>query len=212
MNALIGLSPQDVIYALDIFGVMGCAMAGTIQAYRYKLDPLGTLLIAAITAIGGGTIRDLLLDRHPIYWLTDSTFLAVIIPVSLLVQVLFSRFDKIDKILRITDAMGLATFTIIGIEAALSKGMSPMICVVMGVVTSCFGGVVRDIICNEVPLVFRKEVYISASIAGGICFFVLQYARFEITLIYLLSGCVAFVIRVLAIYREWNIPALSRRD
>lgn len=210
-NYLQNLSPADIIYALDIFGVCGCAIAGTIQAYRHQLDPLGTLLIAATSAIGGGTIRDLLLDRHPIFWLTDINYLAVIIPVSLLVQYFFSAFQKIDKILRIADAVGLATFTIIGIEAALSKGMSPMIAIFMGVITSCFGGVVRDIICNEVPLVLRKEIYISASIAGGLCFFTLQYWGWDKSLVYLLSGGVAFAVRLLAVYRGWNLGALSRR-
>ncbi|PID63555.1 MAG: hypothetical protein CR974_01615 [Gammaproteobacteria bacterium] len=205
------LSPEQVIYALDIFGVAGCAVAGTIQAYRHQLDPLGSLMIAAVSAIGGGTIRDLLLDRHPIFWLTDANFLYVIIPVSLFVQIFFIQFEKIDKILRITDAIGLATFTIIGIEAALSKGMSPLIAIFMGVMTSCFGGVVRDIICNEVPLVLRKEIYISASIAGGLCYFTLQHFHAGQTTVYLLSGTVAFAVRLFGVYNNWDLKPLSRQ-
>ncbi len=205
------LSPEQVIYALDMFGVAGCAVAGTIQAYRRQLDPLGSLMIAAVSAIGGGTIRDLLLDRHPIFWLTDAHYLWVIIPVSLFVQVFFVQFEKIDKSLRIADAVGLATFTIIGIEAALSKGMSPLIAIFMGVTTSCFGGVVRDIICNEVPLVLHKEIYISASIAGGLCYFALQFFHAEQTVVYMLSGTVAFAVRLFGVYNNWNLKPLSRR-
>ncbi len=206
---LYSLSSHDVLYALDIFGVMGGAVAGTIQAYRYHLDPLGALLIASVTAIGGGTLRDVLLDRNPIFWLVDGNYLIVIFTVSLLVQVFFSYFNKIDKILRITDAVGLATFTIIGIEASLATGMSPFISIFMGVITSCFGGVMRDIICNEVPLLLRQEVYIAASVAGGICFFISSHLGLENSLVYVISGGVVFAVRTLAIYRGWNLPSLS---
>ncbi len=209
LNWLSSLSSHDVLYALDIFGVMGCAVSGTIQAYRYQLDPLGALLIASVTAIGGGTVRDLLLDRNPIFWLTDSNYLITIFIVSIIVQIFFLYLNKIDKILRIADAVGLATFTIIGIEASLSTGMSPFISIFMGVITSCLGGVIRDIICNEVPQVLRQEIYIAASLAGGICFFVCRHLGLDTSLIYIISGCVAFTVRVLALYRGWNLPSLS---
>lgn len=210
--SIFSLSPKEVIYLLDIFGVIGCAVAGTILAYRHNLDPLGALLISAVTAIGGGTVRDLLLDRHPIFWLIDTNYLIVIFSVSIVVQIFYIQFQKIDKILRNADAVALATFTIIGIEASLEAGMSPFICICMGVVTSCLGGVIRDIICNEVPLVLQKEIYISASVFGGISFFIFQYLGFDKSSTYLLSGSVAFIIRILAIYRGWNLPALSKRE
>ncbi|MBS9778236.1 MAG: trimeric intracellular cation channel family protein [Gammaproteobacteria bacterium] len=208
LDWLLTLSSRDVLYALDIFGVMGCAMAGTIQAYRYQLDPLGAFLIASVTAIGGGTVRDLLLDRNPVFWLVDSNYLIVIFAISLIVQIFFLYFNEIDKILRIADAVGLATFTIIGIEASRATGMSPFISVFMGVITSCFGGVMRDIICNEVPLVLRQDIYIAASVAGGVCFFVSTHLELENSLVYVLSGGVVFVVRILAIYRGWNLPSL----
>lgn len=204
------MSPDTIIYALDIFGVIGCAVSGTIQAYRHRLDPLGALLIAAVTAIGGGTIRDLLLDRNPVFWLTDETYLYTIIAVSALVQLLYTKVEKVNKILRVTDAVGLATFTIIGVGIAFENGMSPLIAIFMGVITSCFGGVVRDIICNEVPLVLRKEIYISASLAGGICFSILRHYGVDANWVYLLSGSVAFLVRLIAVYRGWHLPRLSR--
>ncbi len=206
---LSSLSSHDVLYALDIFGVMGCAVSGTIQAYRYHLDLFGALLIASVTAIGGGTVRDLLLDRNPIFWLTDSNYLITIFIVSIIVQIFFLYLNKIDKILRIADAVGLATFTIIGIEASLSTGMSPFISIFMGIITSCLGGVMRDIICNEVPQVLRQEIYITASLAGGVCFFVSRHLGLDTSLVYIISGCVAFVVRVLALYRGWHLPSLS---
>lgn len=204
------MSPNDIIYYLDIIGITGCAIAGTIQAYRHDLDPLGTILIAAIASIGGGTVRDVLLDRHPIFWMTDLTYLSVIICVSIFVQIFFVRFQRINKILRVTDAIGLATFTIIGIEAALNQGANPIIAIFMGVITSSFGGIVRDIICNEVPLVLRKEIYLSASLIGGVSYFALQKLGVSHSMIYLMSGTIAFTVRTLAVYRGWNLPRLFK--
>ncbi len=210
MLDIIQISPENMIYAFDMLGVIGCAIAGSIQAYRSGLDPMGTLLIAAVTALGGGTIRDILLDRNPIFWMFDENYLYVVIIVSLFVQAFYVFFEKIDKILRITDAIGLATFTIIGVEVGLSQGASGITCLFMGVITSCFGGIVRDIICNEVPLILHKDIYILASIVGGLCFLLLHHLGFDKSLVYLVSGLLAFVIRLLAVYRQWNLPQLGQ--
>lgn len=161
---MIQLSLVDVIYILDIIGVIACAVAGTILAMKKNFDFFGCVLASMVNAIGGGTVRDVILDRHPLFWTLDLSYLYVITITSLLVQLFINYSHKIDGMLKFFDAIGLAAFSVIGFNVAQSMGASPTICILLAVLTSIAGGIMRDMICNELPLVLQKEIYISASI------------------------------------------------
>ncbi len=191
---------------MDITGTFSFAVAGALAAMSRRLDPFGVLILAFVTAIGGGTVRDLLLGIHPVSWLQDRRSATVIIIAAVLALVLAQRLQRFSKLLNIFDAIGLGFFTMVGISKAIPLGLAPGFCIALGTITGCFGGVIRDVLLNNVPLVFRKEIYASASIAGGILFFLLrEIASREIAF----TSSVIFVlaIRLLALRYHWSLPA-----
>lgn len=159
-----------MLYYLDLFGTVVFAISGILQARRLRMDMFGMLVLATVTAIGGGTLRDMALGVAPVFWVRQQEYLIVIILTSLL-AVLFFRvkpWKRAYRLLLLADAVGLATFTAIGVEKALSYGASPVVAVGMGVLTGVGGGIVRDVLAREVPMVLRTEIYATACIAGGI--------------------------------------------
>lgn len=164
-----------------------------------------------VGSIGGGTVRDVILDRHPLFWTQDLTYLYVISTTSILVQLFINYSHKLDLPLKIFDAIGLAAFSVIGLSVALSAGQVPMIAILMAVLTSIAGGIMRDMICNEIPLVLQKEIYISASILGALCFFGLQHFGIDGVVREFIMLAVIFVIRILAIRFDWHLPSLGGR-
>jgi uncharacterized membrane protein YeiH len=140
-----------ILYLLELIGVAVFAVSGALAAGRKRLDLLGVLLIATVTAIGGGTLRDLLLNRHPVFWIKDPTYLPVILAAAAL-TVVSSRFRPPPRTsLLIADAFGLALFTISGAQIAEARGLPAIIVVVMGAITGTAGGVLRDVLCGEIP-------------------------------------------------------------
>ncbi len=205
------ISPEIVLYVLDMIGVVACATAGTILAMKKQFDFFGCLLVSMVGAIGGGTVRDVILDRQPLFWTLDLNYLYVISITSILVQLFINYSHKLDLPLKLFDAIGLATFSVIGLSVALSVGASPMIAILMAVLTSIAGGIMRDMICNEIPLVLQKEIYISASIIGSLCFFGLQSMGVDGTVREFVMLVVIFVVRMLAIRFDWHLPSLGGR-
>ena len=204
-------SVQAIIYTLDFVGVVACTIAATLLAQQLKFDFFGAVMISFLGSVGGGTLRDLLLNRHPIFWLHDLNYLYWIIGVSVLVQVFYDYFARVDKMLRWFDAVGLAAFTVIGAQAAISRGMSAPIVLLMGAMTAVVGGVLRDIVCRQIPLVLQKEIYITASLLGSMYYLWLpsdwanSWMRSVSTMILIVA------IRMLAVYRGWNLPSLTWR-
>ncbi len=191
---------------MDITGTFSFAVAGALAAMSRRLDPFGVLILAFVTAIGGGTVRDLLLGIHPVSWLQDRRSATVIIIAAVLALVLAQRLQRFSKLLNIFDAIGLGFFTMVGISKAIPLGLAPGFCIALGTITGCFGGVIRDVLLNNVPLVFRKEIYASASIAGGILFFLLrEIASREIA--FTSSVILVVAIRLLALRFHWSLPA-----
>ena len=138
-----------------------------------RLDHFGVLVLSFVTAIGGGTLRDMMIGNLPVSWLRNETAILVII-FAAVTTMFFSRYLKhLTTTLFIFDALGLGLFTLIGIDLAIEKEFSPGVCIALGTITACFGGVIRDVLLNEVPLVFRKEIYALACIAGGFLYFLL---------------------------------------
>ena len=198
-----------IIYVLDMVGVFACTVAATVLAKRLALDIFGALLVSFVGSIGGGTLRDVLLNRHPVFWLEDLNYFYLIVATSLMVQVFYYGFEKLDKVIRWFDALGLAAFTVIGIEAALSKGMQIPIVVMMGVMTAVAGGIMRDVLCRQLPLLLHKEIYITASLIGSVFYLVLLHFEVSLWLRDVATLLLIFAIRMFAVYRQWNLPNIT---
>ena len=198
-----------IIYVLDMVGVFACTVAATVLAKRLALDIFGALLVSFVGSIGGGTLRDVLLNRHPVFWLEDLNYFYLIVTTSLMVQVFYYGFEKLDKVIRWFDALGLAAFTVIGIEAALSKGIQMPIVVMMGVMTAVAGGIMRDVLCRQLPLLLHKEIYITASLIGSVFYLVLLHFEVSLWLRDVTTLLLIFAIRMFAVYRQWNLPNIT---
>lgn len=205
-NALI--FPDILLYLLDMVGVIACAIAGTLLAQHKGLDISGCILVSMVNAIGGGTLRDMALDRHPLFWMTDLNYVIVITVTSLILQMFFHLYHKIDSALKLFDAIGLAAFSVIGFKIALTQDMAPLIAIMMGVWTAIIGGLLRDIICNEIPLVLQREIYITASIAGSVTYLLLQYFGVSAGVNEFIMLFVIFAIRMLALKFDWHLPSI----
>lgn len=200
--------PDILLYLLDMVGVIACAIAGTLLAQHKGFDIAGCILVSMVNAIGGGTLRDMALDRHPLFWMTDLSYVIVITITSLILQIFFHLYHKIDNALKLFDAIGLAAFSVIGFKIALTQGMSPVIAIMMAVWTAIIGGMLRDIICNEIPLVLQREIYISASIAGSVTYLLLDSLGVDAGLNEFVMLAVIFAVRMLALRFDWHLPSI----
>ncbi len=208
---IFALMPFNFITLIDILGTFSFAVAGAFAAMEKKLDPLGVLIISFVTAIGGGTIRDVLLGDLPVAWLTNNTA-AWVIAISAVAAIFFgSTLKKFDKLLTAFDAIGLGLFTMIGIQKGIQHGLSSGICITLGTITACFGGVLRDVLLNKVPLIFQKEIYASACIAGGLLFFVLRKWQLAEQPGYIAAIVTICLIRLLAVRFNWSLPLFYLR-
>lgn len=191
---------------IDILGTFSFAVAGAFAAMEKKLDPFGVLIISFATAIGGGTLRDIIIGDLPVAWLTNLTAILVILTGAVAAMFFGGYLKKLDKMLFLFDAMGLGLFTLIGIQKGITHHFSIGVCIMLGTITGCFGGVIRDVLLNNVPLLFQKEIYASASILGGIIFFVLLRMSMTDNIASAISILVIFLIRVLAVRYNWSLP------
>lgn len=164
-------------YLLDLVGVGVFAVSGALAAGRKSLDLLGVVVIAVVTAVGGGTLRDVLLDRHPIFWIADPLYVIVIAGAALATVAWTRRLRPPEKTLVIADALGLALFSVAGAQIAQDAGVSPLIAVIMGAMTGTAGGMIRDVLTAEIPLILRPvtELYATAAIAGIALYLVLEW-------------------------------------
>lgn len=158
-----------LLYLIDLFGTAIFAISGVLLAGRLKMDPFGVVVLASVTAIGGGTIRDMALGATPVFWIKDTTYLWVIFITCILTMLLVRRPKRVAWwILPVCDAIGLAVFVGIGVEKALLYQDSAIVAIIMGVITGCGGGIIRDVLAREIPMVLRSEVYATACIIGGL--------------------------------------------
>lgn len=181
-------------------------MSGTFAAMQKRLDPFGVLIIAFVTSVGGGTVRDLLLDV-PVFWMHDMIMCSVIFITCVLSMIFKSLEKKFRVTLFIFDSFGLGLFTIIGIQKGLSEDLHPLICLTLGTITGCFGGIIRDILLNRIPLIFRKEIYATACIVGGGVFLIfVKFGSFTYTFVQVSTIILIVLIRTLAVKFRWQMP------
>lgn len=200
------------MYLLDMFGIAVFAVSGALTAGRKNMDLFGVIVVAVVTAIGGGTVRDVLLDRHPVFWIDDPAYLLVILAVAAATLAYGRFFTPPRASLLYADAFGLALFTLVGAEVAYEAGVSGLIVVVMGTITGAAGGVMRDVLCAEVPLILRREIYATASIAGGAIYVILMEIGAGGPLVSLLPIATVFVLRATAIRLDLHVPPLPPKD
>jgi uncharacterized membrane protein YeiH len=198
---------ETLLYFLDLFGVTVFAITGSLAAGRKHMDLLGVVVLAIVTAVGGGTIRDLFLGVAPVFWVSAPIYILVALITGIVIFILV-RFYKIhEKVLSIADAFGLAVFTVLGTQKALALGTHVGIAVLMGVMTGAVGGVIRDMLSGEIPLILKKEIYATASLCGAITFCGISIALKNQNLAIVTSIIVTLGLRIAAI--KWNLSLPS---
>jgi uncharacterized membrane protein YeiH len=196
-------------YLLDLIGVAVFAVSGVLAAARSGLDLLGGFALAALTAIGGGTLRDVLLNRHPIFWIRDTRYLLVILVAAALTMGYITFFPPPGYGLLIADALGLALFAISGAQIAEAAGLSPLIVVLMGAMTGTAGGMLRDVMSARVPMIFQQDLYATAAIAGIVVYLILQKLGLPRTFAISVGVMVILGMRVLAVVWGVHLPRLQ---
>lgn len=193
-------------FIIEFLGMISFVMSGAFAAMQKRLDPLGVLIVAFVTTIGGGTIRDLLLDI-PAFWMHDLWYIYMILVVTI-IAIIFKSIEKNFQVpLSIFDSFGLGLYTIVGIQKGLNAGLNPVICVTLGTITGCFGGILRDILLNRIPLIFRKEIYASACIVGGNIFLLMRiYTSIPYIFVHIFTILLIVLIRTLAVKYQWEFP------
>lgn len=210
------MSFELILFILTIFATVTLAISGVLQAVRSEMDFFGALVLACVCALGGGSLRDLLMGATPVFWMQDLTYLSIILPTTLITIIAVSYIPHGKgirlKLLDVADAAGLALFAILGAEKALQMGFAEPIAVTMGLITGVAGGMIRDILSQSVPFVMRGEVYASAAIIGTISYTVIRI-YFPETIAMLAGMGIIIAIRLAAMYLGLKLPQVTfRRD
>lgn len=203
----------DFIQVVEIFGTATFAISGASMAIQKKLDIFGVLIISFVTSIGGGTLRDMLIGNLPVEWLRNERMITIIFVSAIATLFYQKRILRLTKTLFLFDSLGLGLFTIVGLEKGLVMEFSPGICIALGTITACFGGVARDVLLNNVPVIFRKEIYASACIAGGVLYFLLKSISVDAHVAQVICMVVIVVIRILVVRYQLTLPSFHlKRD
>ncbi|MBQ0787718.1 MAG: trimeric intracellular cation channel family protein [Oceanihabitans sp.] len=201
-----------MFYFIDILGTIAFAISGVLIAMNKRMDPFGILIIAFVTAVGGGSLRDILIGHTPVAWMTDMTFTYVILITTVLTILFRSKINYLRTSLFLFDTIGIGLYTVVGIEKGLSAGLHPIICIALGTISACFGGVIRDILCNEIPVIFRKEIYATACILGGLTYFLIRKFPIENDFVFVIAGIVVIIIRLIAVKFKISLPNLYKKQ
>ncbi len=197
---------MNIFYILDMLGTLAFAISGALTARYKKFDLFGAVVIAFVTAIGGGTLRDVLIGELPVGWLRQGDYLWVILAGALLALLWGRSLEKMRRALHLFDTVGIAVFTLIGLEKTLAAGLSMPVAIIMGTVSAVFGGVIRDTLTNETPLIFQKDVYATVCLAGGVLYAGLVYMAVTPPVAGVVTVAAIVVLRILAIRYRWRLP------
>ena len=197
---------------LDILGTIAFAISGVLVAMNKRMDAFGVLIIAFVTAVGGGTLRDIIVGVAPVSWMQNMTYVYVIVASTIFAIIFRNQLKHLRRSLFLFDTLGIGLYTLVGIETGLVAGLHPIVCIALGTMTACFGGVIRDILCNDIPVIFHKEIYATACIIGGLTYFVLRKFLEDQNYLFIIAGVVVIVIRLLAVKFKISLPSLYKRD
>ncbi len=199
---------DDIVVVVDIVGTLVFAISGALAAGEKRFDLMGVAIIAFVTAVGGGTIRDLLIGSHPVSWMQSYHYLVITIIGVLLAFFLHRQLQRFRKSFFLFDAIGLGTFAIAGMEKALSYGISPGYAILCGMITGCFGGLTRDVLCNEIPLIFRKEMYALPALAGASAYLGFDYLGVIPEVSFPITIVLVILFRIFAVRYNWQLPKI----
>ncbi len=202
---------MEVIFAyINILGSFSLAVSGALTAIHKRFDVFGVFIVAFVTAIGGGTLRDMFLTEREVFWLHDTNPLYAIIAGTVLTIVFRSKIKHLYKPLLLFDAIGLGLFTITGVQIGIDQNLDLINCIILGTITGTFGGIIRDILVNEIPVIFRKEVYATISILGGLVYYLLFHTRIDSIWINLIPIVIIITLRLIVVYYKISLPSIYR--
>ena len=200
---------MDIIYLIDILGTFAFAISGALVALDKKFDIFGVIIIAFVTAVGGGMLRDILINAHPINWIGDLNYLYTILAAVIFTFLVKSKIAYLSKTMFLFDTIGISVFTLLGLQKGLSYELHPLVAVIMGMISAVFGGVLRDVLTNRVPLIFEKEIYASACLAGGVMYLILNHFKVQENINFIISALVVVIIRVVAVRFSLELPKIK---
>lgn len=197
-----------VLYVLYLIGVAAFAVSGVLAAARARMDFFGGVVLAFIAGLSGGTLRDLLLDRRPLYWTQDRVLLTVILAAGVATLIYIHFYRPPVRALLVVDALGLAVVTVIGTQHALEAGIATPAVLMMGVITGATGEILRDILCDDLPLLLREDIYALAALAGSALYVILHHLGVPPTLDAIFAIVLVFALRIASMIFKWRLPAL----
>ena len=198
-----------MLHYLFILGITVEAITGALSAGRKDMDIMGAIIIAVVTALGGGTVRDILIGHYPLTWIENPNYIMITIAAALITVIFCTWIRKLTKIFLILDALGLATFAVIGTKIAMDCHFHPVIIAVIAMVNGICGGMLRDILCNDVPLVLRNELYATVALFASITYMGLHHLFPNLFIAELVTVALAFLLRIIAIYNHLEIPKFT---
>ncbi|MCX2719990.1 trimeric intracellular cation channel family protein [Lentiprolixibacter aurantiacus] len=199
-------------FTLDILGTIAFAISGVLVAMEKRLDVFGVFIVAFVTAVGGGSLRDMLIGNTPVIWMQQSVYAITIIATVIFAIIFQSKLKYFRRSLFLFDTLGIGLYTMVGIEKGLSAGLTPIMCVALGTMTASFGGVIRDTLCNEIPVIFRKEIYATACILGGFSYFLLRELPIADAYAYMAGLVIVIGIRLLAVRFKIALPSIYPKN
>lgn len=197
---------EEVILVLDFIGTFAFAVSGALAAAEKKFDLFGAVFLGFVTAIGGGTLRDMMLGNTPVSWLHDVRIFYTIVLAVVCTFLFRSTIVRFSKALFLFDTIGISVFTIIGVQKGLFVDIHPPVAVMMGVTTAVMGGIIRDVLCNDIPLIFHKEIYATACLLGGVLYLFLDSIGLNGSLTIIISASSIFIVRTLSVRYKWALP------
>lgn len=199
---------MTIFELLDFIGTAVFAISGALAGMRKKFDPFGVLILASVTAIGGGTMRDILIGRTPVGWMQNMSYVYIIL-LSFLFALFFRKYlVYFRKTMFLFDSIGLGLFTITGVELGLQYDLHPIICVLLGTMSASFGGVIRDVLSNDIPLIFHREIYAIPCILGGSLFLLLAHFNIDSDLNSIIISALIVLVRIFATKYHWHLPKI----
>jgi uncharacterized membrane protein YeiH len=197
---------MSIFNFLDLLGTASFAISGALFAINKRMDGFGIFIIAFVTAVGGGTLRDVLIGSYPVTWMSDLSYSYTIFISALAAIILRKKIGYLSRSLFLFDAIGLGIFTIVGTEIGLQNGLHPIICVSLGMITATFGGVIRDTLSNEIPLIFQREIYATACIIGAVTYILLGYLNVNQDLNHILTTLLVILVRLVSVRFKLHLP------
>jgi len=201
---------MSIIYTIDIAGTFAFAISGALVAIRKKFDVFGVLIIAFVTAVGGGMTRDVLINAHPINWIGDINYIWTILTAVVVTFLFRSKIAPLRKTMFLFDTIGISVFTLIGVQKGLSFDLHPFVALVMGMSSAVMGGVIRDVLTNEIPLIFHREIYASACLAGGMVYLLLHPFNINEDFLFVISAAIIVTVRTIAVQYKLELPRIKK--